>query len=145
MRVVAANVLLYAVNEDSPHHRVARSWLDRALRGSEAVGFAWVVLLAFLRLSTRPGLFPAPLTLDEAADAIELWLDQPPAVVLEPTERHVRLLRGLLDRSGTAANLVNDAHLAALALEHGAALVSFDRDFARFEGLRWRAPAEPAR
>ena len=144
MQVVDANVLLYAINRDAPHHRVARSWLDSALRGSEAIGFAWVVLLAFLRLSTRPGLFPRPLTLDEAAGAVELWLAQPAAVTLAPTDRHLQLLRGLLAGSGTAANLVNDAHLAALALEHGAALVSFDRDFARFEGLRWRSPAQPA-
>ncbi len=141
MQVVDANVLLYAINRDAPHHRVARSWLDRALRGSEAVGFAWIVLLAFLRLSTRPGRFPRPLALEEAGEAMELWLAQPAAVTLAPTDRHLHLLRGLLEASGTAANLVNDAHLAALALEHGAARVSFDRDFARFEGLRWRSPA----
>lgn len=145
MQLVDANVLLYAVNEDAPHHAAAHSWLDDALAGSEAVGFSWVVLLAFLRLSTRPGLFPRPLTLDEAAGVAELWLGQPAAVVVHPTGRHLSLLRGLLGTVGTAANLVNDAHLAALALEHGAELISFDRDFQRFEGVRQRSPDEARR
>lgn len=140
MKLVDANVLLYAVNEDAPHHETAHSWLDGAVRGREAIGFAWIVLLAFLRLTTRPSLFPRPLTLDEAAGVVEGWLDAPPAVVVDPTERHLSLLRGLLGGVGTAANLVNDAHLATLALEHGAEIVSFDRDFERFEGVRWRSP-----
>ncbi len=142
MQLVDANVLLYAVNEDAPHHAAAHSWLDDALGSREAVGFAWVVLLAFLRLSTRPGLFARPLTLDEAAGVVELWLSQPAAVVVHPTGRHLSLLRGLLGTTGTAANLVNDAHLAALALEHGAEIVSFDRDFQRFPGVRQRSPED---
>lgn len=141
MRLVDANVLLYAVNADAPHHAAAHSWLDDALNDREAIGFAWVVLLAFLRLATRPGLFPRPLALDEAATVVELWLDQPAAIVVHPSERHLSLLRGLLGTVGTAANLVNDAHLATLALEHRAEIVSFDRDFERFEGVRWRSPA----
>jgi len=98
------------------------------------------VLLAFLRLSTRPGLFPHPLTAAEAVRVVELWLSSPAAVVLNPSDRHLALLTGLLTESGTAANLVNDAHLATLALEHGAEVVSFDRDFARFAGIRWSVP-----
>lgn len=140
MQVVDANVLLYAVNEDAPHHGAARTWLDGALGGRETVGFDWVVLLAFLRLSTRPGLFPRPLSLAQAVGVVELWLAQPPAVLLQPTPRHLAVLHGLLSPSGTAANLVNDAHLGALALEHGAEIVSFDGDFGRFEGVRWRRP-----
>lgn len=140
MKLVDANVLLYAVNEDAPHHATAHSWLDHGLAGPETVGFAWVVLLAFLRLSTRPGLFPRPLTLDEAAGAVELWLEQPAALVVHPSDRHLSLVRGLLGTVGTAANLVNDAHLATLALEHGAEIVSFDRDFERFEGVRVAVP-----
>ena len=99
------------------------------------------MLLAFLRLSTRPALFPRPRTLDEAAGVVELWLDQPAAVVVHPTERHLTLLHGLLSTVGTAASFVNDAQLAALALEHGAEIVSFDRDFERFEGVRVAFPA----
>lgn len=139
MRIVDANVLLYAVNPASPLQERARTWLDGALGSTEAVGFAWTVLLGFLRLATSP-IFPSPLTVGEAAGVVELWLAQPPAVVVEPTPRHVGLVRGLLEHSGTAANLVNDAHLAALALEHGAELVSFDHDFQRFAGLRWTSP-----
>ncbi len=141
MQLVDANVLLYAVNEDAPQHDAARRWLDGVLAGAEPVGFAWVALLAFLRLATRAGLFPRPLSVDEAAGVIELWLEQPAAVVVHPTARHLGLLRGLLAESGGAANLVNDAHLAVLALEHGAEVVSFDRDFERFEGVRRRSPA----
>jgi toxin-antitoxin system PIN domain toxin len=143
VKLVDANVLLYAVNEDAPQHDGAHAWLDGALNERETVGLAWIVLLAFLRLTTRVGLFPQPLTLDEAAGAVELWLGQPAAVVVHPSDRHLRLLRGLLAGVGTAANLVADAHLAALALEHGAEIVSFDRDFQRFEGLRWSSP-QPA-
>ena len=140
MRLVDANVLLYAVNIDALLHRPAREWMDDALDGPEPVGFAWVVLLAFLRLSTRPGLFPRPLDLETAAGVVETWLAAAPAVVVHPTTRHLTILHGLLGRLGTAGNLVNDAHLAALALEHGAEVVSFDRDFSRFPGLRWRLP-----
>jgi toxin-antitoxin system PIN domain toxin len=140
LKIVDANVLLYAVNEDAPHHRAAHSWLDEALGGREAIGFAWVALLAFLRLATRTGLFPRPLTLLEAGGVLEHWLDQPAAVVLHPTERHLGLLCGLLGPAGTAANLVTDAHLATLALEHGAEVVSFDHDFERFEGVRRTSP-----
>jgi hypothetical protein len=140
VKVVDANVLLYAVNKVASHHTAARSWLDGVLAGGEAVGFAWVALLAFLRLSTRPGLFPRPLSLAQAVGVVELWLGQPAAIVLHPTERHLSLLNGLLDAVGSAANLVNDAHLAALALEHGAEIVSFDSDFARFNGVQWSPP-----
>ncbi len=140
MKVVDANVLLYAVNADAPHHRTARRWLDAELNGTGTVGFAWVVLLAFLRLSTNASLFPRPLASEDAFDIVEAWLGQPTAIVLHPTARHVALLRGLLEPLGTAANLVDDAHLAGLALEHGAELVSFDSDFARFRGVHWRTP-----
>lgn len=140
MQLVDANVLLYAVNEDAPNHAAARRWLDSALGGQETVAFAWIALLAFLRLSTRASLFPRPLTPADATGIVARWLERPTAVVLHPTERHLGLLQGLLGDSGTAANLVNDAHLAALALEHGASIVSFDADFARFKGVRAHRP-----
>jgi toxin-antitoxin system PIN domain toxin len=140
VRVVDANVLLYAVNPAAPRHHRARAWLDAALRAGETVGFAWTVLLTFLRIATHPGVFPRPLAVDAAVRTAELWLAQPPAVVVEPTARHLGLLAGLLAESGTAGNLVNDAHLATLALEHRAELVSFDRDLLRFEGVRLAVP-----
>jgi len=144
LKLVDANVLLYAVNEDAPRHTEARAWLDDALEGSETVGLAWTALLAFLRLSTRRDLFPNPLPLDTAVDVVEHWLGRPAALVVHPTDRHLALLHGLLAPFGTAANLVGDAHLAALALEHSAQVVSFDRDFGRFEGVRWLEPSGPA-
>ncbi|MDQ6613711.1 MAG: type II toxin-antitoxin system VapC family toxin [Actinomycetota bacterium] len=140
MKIVDANVLLHAVNEDSPQHGPALGWLDAALSGAETVGFAWVVLLAFLRLTTRAGLWRRPLTVDEACGVVEGWLTQPSAVVVHPTSRHLQVLHGLLITTGTASNLVTDAHMAALAVEHGAEVVSFDRDFGRFPGLRWHLP-----
>ncbi len=135
MLLVDANVLLNAVNEGAREHLTASDWLRRALAGQEAVAFAWTVVLAFLRLGTHPAILPRPLTPTQAATVLERWLDSPPAVTIEPTRRHLPLLRGLLEQAGTGGNLVGDAHLAALALEYGATVVSFDRDFARFDGL----------
>jgi len=138
--VVDANVLLYAVDAASAHHEPSLSWLDAALGGAEAVGLAWVALLAFIRIGTSPSILRAPMTADEATGQVETWLGAPAAVVAQPTARHAGLLRGLLREAGTAGNLAVDAHLAALAIEHGAELVSYDRDFARFPGVRHRLP-----
>ncbi|MGH2971482.1 MAG: type II toxin-antitoxin system VapC family toxin [Gaiellaceae bacterium] len=140
MQLVDANVLLYATDSGARHHAASRSWLENALGGTEAVGFAWTVVLAFLRIGTSRAAFANPLTLEDAADQVEDWLAQAPALVVEPTSRHLGLVRGLLAETGTAANLVNDAHLAALAVEHGAEVVSFDRDFQRFAGVRLFVP-----
>jgi uncharacterized protein len=138
--VVDANVLLYAVDDASTHHERSLSWLDDSLAGTEAVGFAWVALLAFIRVATTPVIFPTPLTADDATEQVETWLAAPAALVVHPTPRHVPLLRGLLRDTGTAGNLTTDAHLAALALEHGADVVSYNRDFARFPGVKHRLP-----
>lgn len=143
MVIVDANVLVYAVDSRSTHHRPSLAWLESALGGSEAVGFAWTVILAFLRLTTSRAILENPLDVEEASAQLERWLDAPAAVLVEPTARHLALVRGLLREAGTAANLVNDAHLAALALEHGASIVSFDRDVGRFGGVRLRLPGEP--
>jgi toxin-antitoxin system PIN domain toxin len=140
VRLVDANVLIYAVNEASTHHEAARTWLDGALSGEETVGFAWSVVLAFLRLTTHPAVFAQPLDADAATTIVRGWTDQPTARLIDPTPRHLDLLSGLLAESGTAANLVSDAHLAALAIEHDAVLVTFDSDFGRFTGLRTERP-----
>lgn len=140
MKLPDANVLLYAVDETSPLHKAAREWLEARLSGSETVGFAWVVLLAFLRLSTSPRVFASPLDLGSALDLVDSWLAQPCATVVHPGDRHSVLLRELLAPLGTAGNLTTDAHLGAIAVEHGAELVSFDRDFQRFERVEWRLP-----
>lgn len=136
MHLVDANVLIHAVNRASARHEVARTWLDDALAGSEAVGFGWVALLAFLRLSTHPSIFARPLDATDATGVVRAWLAQPPAVVVAPGPRHAEVLGDLLAEAGTAGNLVNDAHLAALAIEHGAAIATFDADFGRFRGVR---------
>lgn len=133
MLLLDANVLLHAVNERAREHRVASEWLRRTLGEGEAIAFAWTVLLAFLRLSTHPSVFPEPLSPAQAAEVAARWLEARPSVMLEPTRRHLPLLRGLLERAGTGGNLVGDAHLAALALEYGATVISFDRDFERFD------------
>lgn len=142
MNLVDANVLLYAVNEDDPEHDRARTCLDTMLNGTETVGFAMVVLLAFLRLTTRDGLFPDPLAPEQAMSIVRTWTDRPPSIIVAPTARHLDVLAGLLVETGTAGNLVTDAHLAALAIEHGAAVVSYDRGFARFSGVRTLHPRD---
>jgi toxin-antitoxin system PIN domain toxin len=140
MILIDANVLIYAVNEDAPLNRRAKRCLESSLGGSETVGFSWVVLLAFLRLSTRPGLFRNPLTIAAACDVVDSWLDQSSATIVHAGPRHLRIFRDLLVPLGTGGNLTSDAHLAAIAIEHGAELCSFDADFARFPGLKWRSP-----
>jgi toxin-antitoxin system PIN domain toxin len=140
VRLVDLNLLLYAIDEEAPAHERAKAWLEEALSGTEELGFAWVVLLGFVRLTTSPAVFEAPLGADEALDIVDGWLAQPVATVVDPSERHARNLRELLAPLGTAGNLTTDAHLAALAIEHGAELCSRDADFSRFPGLRWRDP-----
>lgn len=140
MKILDANLLLYAVNEDAPLHKKARTWVEAVLSGTEAVGFEWTVLLAFLRLSTRAVVFPAPLRTEEAFALIDSWLAQPCAVTVQPTERHLDVLKEIVTPFGTAGNLTSDAHLAAVAREHGAELCSSDADFARFAGIRWTNP-----
>jgi len=140
MILLDANLLIYAVNEDAPLHRRAKPWLESILSGQETVGFPWNVLLAFLRLTTRPGLFRNPLPVEIAFDVVATWLGQTCATVVHPGPRHLAVLRELIEPLGTGGNLTSDAHLAALAIEHGAELCSSDGDFARFAGLKWRNP-----
>jgi toxin-antitoxin system PIN domain toxin len=135
MKLIDANVLLYAVNADAREHARAKSWIEATLSDVEPVAFAWVAMLAFLRIATRGGLFAKPLKLPKAFDLLEAWLGARNVQILHPTHDHLAILRILL-KPGTNASLVTDAHLAALAIEHGAELVSFDRDFVRFDGLR---------
>ena len=140
MILLDANLLIYAVNEQAPQNRKAKVWLESVLSGQEMVGFPWTVLLAFLRLTTRPGLFRQPLPVDAALDIVSAWLDRSAATVVHPGPRHLQLLHQLLVPLGTGGNLTSDGHLAALAIEHGAELYSCDSDFARFPGLKWRNP-----
>jgi toxin-antitoxin system PIN domain toxin len=140
MIVVDANLLLYAYNPSAGQHEKARAWLEAVISGTEPVGLAWAVILAFVRISTNPRAFPKPLTVVEAVVIVSEWMAQPVVRVVEPTDRHWALLAQVLEGAQAKGPLVTDAHLAALAIEHGATLYSTDSDFARFSRLRWRNP-----
>lgn len=140
MKLVDLNILLYAVNQDAVQHATVRRWWESALNGDEPVGLAWVVLLGFLRLATNHQVFPKPLTVVQAAAKIDTWLAQPNVRIVRETDEQWRILRGLLEQTGTAGNLTTDGHLASMAMAHGATLVSCDADFARFDKLRWENP-----
>ncbi|MGH8657014.1 MAG: type II toxin-antitoxin system VapC family toxin [Gammaproteobacteria bacterium] len=140
MKVVDLNVLLYAVNENAVHHTPLLKWWEEAINGDEPLGLPWIVLLGFLRISTNPRIFPQPLEPDTAISKIGIWLSLDNTRLVCEKEEHWDILRSLLAETGTAGNLTTDAHLATLAISHGAALVSCDNDFARFKGLRWENP-----
>lgn len=137
MKLPDVNILLYAVNADSPQQPTAARWLERAYAEPGGIGFAWIVLLGFIRIATRPGIFPQPLTLEDALGQVDEWLNHPRARLLHPTDRHAAVLARLLIGAGRGGDLVTDAHLAALAIQHHATLGSFDRDFGRFPGLQF--------
>lgn len=141
MKLVDTNVLLHAVNPSAAEHDRCRRWVEGALSGGAPVGFAWLALVGFVRIATHPGILPRPLTSGDAMDLVDAWLATPSARLLQPGARHPGLLREMLDAVGAAGNLTNDAHLAALAVEHRATMVSLDSDFARFPGVRWERPA----
>ena len=140
MKLVDLNLLLYAVNRDAEPHERARRWWEASLSEEEPVGLAWAVLLGFLRISTSGRVMPKPLRPDLAMAIVGEWLAQPPVRIVQPTASHWDLLKQLLQPLGTAGNLTTDAHLAALALEHGATLYSTDSDFQRFAHLKWKNP-----
>lgn len=144
MKLPDVNLLLYAIDETSPRFDRARPWVEGLFGGTETVALAWPVLLAFLRLTTKPQIVAAPLSIGEALDVVDGWLVRPNVVVVHPTGRHAAILRELLVPLGAAGNLTTDAHLAALAIEHGAELCSSDADFSRFPGVRWRDPLRDA-
>jgi toxin-antitoxin system PIN domain toxin len=140
VKLLDVNLLLYAYDSSSARHTSARDWLEQTLSGTETVGMPWIVLLAFIRLSTRSVVVGHALDVDTAVGYVERWLEQPCVTIVHPTRRHATILRELLTPLGTAGNLTTDAHLAALAIEHGAELCSCDGDFARFTGLCWVDP-----
>ena len=140
MTLVDLNVVLYAINTAAARHEEARAWWESALGGDEPVGLAWSVVTGFLRLSTRASILPRPLTVEQACRRVNRWLAQPTVRLVRETDEHWLHLDRLLAGTGTGGNLTTDAHLAALAISHGATLVSFDNDFARFPDLRWSNP-----
>lgn len=142
MILIDANLLIYAVNSDAPHHGRARSWLIKTLSGDRPVGLPWICLLAFVRITTRRGILARPIGVDEALGYVDSWLEQPFVAAVGPGEGHWPILRNLVRFSGTAGNLTSDAHIAALALERGAAIYSADYDFRRFPGVDHVNPLE---
>ena len=140
MILVDANLLVYAHVGSFPQHARARRWLDDRLNGAAPVGLPWPSLLGFMRLTTNPRIFERPLLMAGAWRQVKNWLDCRPVWVPQATEKHRQILESLLEETGGRANLIPDAHLAALALEHGLILCSTDGDFARFHALRWENP-----
>jgi toxin-antitoxin system PIN domain toxin len=140
MILLDANVLLYAYHAADPHHERAKKWLERTLSSGEQVRLSWFSVLAFVRIGTNPRVFEHPLTIREAVDHVQSWLDLPNVSVLEPAERYWPLLRTALVDAQVSGPLVSDAALAALAIEHGATLATTDRDFSRFAGLKTLDP-----
>jgi uncharacterized protein len=136
VNLLDANILLYAYNKATEQHERARRWLEDALAGSVPVAFCWPTILAFLRIATSPRAVSRPLRIAEASSIVESWLALPITTLLLPTDRHWEILGKLLVAGQASGPLVSDAHLAALAIEHGATLITNDRDFARFAGLR---------
>ncbi len=140
MILVDANLLVYAYAREVPQHEEARRWLDEQLNGSFKVGLPWPSVLAFTRLISNPRIFERPVAPADAWKQVEEWLGLARAWVPLPTDQHCQILARLIDQIGSRANLVPDAHLAALALEHGLTLCSTDGDFARFPELDWVNP-----
>jgi toxin-antitoxin system PIN domain toxin len=140
--LVDANLLLYAYNSAADEHQKARAWLEEVMSGHEPVALCWQVLLAFLRLATNRKVFPRPLSRTEAMLIVSRWLERSQAFILEPGEKHWEILQQTVSAAKVSGPLVMDAHLAALAIEHGAILYTTDRDFARFSKLRFNNPLE---
>ncbi len=140
MILVDANLLLYAKVSDYPEHIRTRLWLEGQINGNTRVGLPWPSLLAFVRIATNPRVFEQPLSVRDAWEQVRDWLNLPMVWIPSPTHQHAEILGELLVTTGSVGNLVPDAHLAALAIEHGLTLCSSDGDFGRFPRLHWRNP-----
>jgi uncharacterized protein len=142
MILIDANVLIYAYHPAAEKHRRSKEWLAKTFESGERIGLSWTTVLAFLRLTTSPKPFSIPLTSEEAGAIVTGWFSYPEVSILPPTERHWTILSRLLADGQARGPLVMDAHLAALAIEHGATLCTTDRDFTRFKGLRLLNPLD---
>lgn len=141
--LVDANILLYSVDETSPFHGPARDWMTEALNGPRRIGIPWMSLAAFVRITTNPRALAQPLSPAEAWEFVENWLDAPATWVPAPGRSHRTILGRLIRDLDLRANLVSDAVLAAVCIEHGLAIVSADSDFARFGEITWINPVAP--
>jgi toxin-antitoxin system PIN domain toxin len=140
MLIPDVNILVYAYNIDWPQHELARKWWETSLRQSRPIGIPWATSLGFIRIVTNRRIMTSPLPVEDAIRRVRSWLDHPCVRIVGPGDRHAEILFELLMKLGTAGNLTSDAHLAALAIEYQAELVSADADFSRFPGLRWFNP-----
>ena len=136
MILIDTNILIYAINRDSPMHEPAQSWLNKQLSAGTRIGLPWLVIVAFVRLTTNHRVFPNPLSAEDAIQAVDEWLAIPHVSPLNPGDDHWQALSRLLLRVGTAGNLTNDAHLAAIAIDNACVICSADNDFKRFQGVQ---------
>jgi toxin-antitoxin system PIN domain toxin len=143
VKLIDANILLYADNREAEHHETTRRWLQAALGGSESIVVPWICSVAYLRIATNPRAMSAPLDLRDALEFLRRVLSSPRVVAAEPDHLHLDRVSALLTATGVGGNLVNDAHLGALALQYNATVVSYDNDFSRFPGVRWERPQLP--
>jgi toxin-antitoxin system PIN domain toxin len=140
VKIVDTNILLYAIDPAAVAHEAVAKWWAAATNADEQLGFAWVSVLGFVRIATNPRVFARPLTVRQALDQAGVWLDMPIARIVQEPRDHWKLVEQLIATIGTAGNLTTDAHLAALAISHGATLVSCDTDFLKFRQLRFENP-----
>ncbi|MES2596427.1 MAG: TA system VapC family ribonuclease toxin [Verrucomicrobiota bacterium] len=143
MFAVDVNLLIYAVNADAAEHEVVRSWLETEINAGTSIGVPWIALLGFIRLSINPKVLGQPLTLDQALHQVHDWLSLPNVFVLEPGIDHLSHFTAACQSVKAGPNLITDAHLAAIVMEHGATMASCDTDFGRFPGLPWVNPLNP--
>ncbi len=144
MKLLDANVLLYAYDASSAHHVVCRNWLEAALNGAEPVGLPWQTVLAFVRIATNFRAVRTPLKAPQACAIVATWFERPQVIVVEAGERFWEIFREQTTLAQVSGPLVTDAALAALALEQGATLCTTDMDFRRFEGLKRLDPTQSA-
>lgn len=138
--LVDANILLYSIDEESQFHEAAKSWLEDALNGPRRVALPWASLTAVVRIATHPRALREPLSPTDAWQFVDEWLDAPSTWIPQPGHTHREILGRLVRDLELRANLVSDASLAALCIEHGLSIVSADSDFARFTELDWINP-----
>jgi uncharacterized protein len=140
MILTDANLLIYAYNELSPEHKAARTWLQETLSTAEPLAFSWLAIMAFVRVTTNRKIFARPYTTDEAFDVVANWLSAPGSLILAPGDEHLSIVRRLAHDSGVYGATLTDAHVAALAIEHGVILATTDSDFGQFASLKWMNP-----
>lgn len=140
MIIPDTNLLIYALDLRSPHHEAASRWWRNCLNDTESIGLTWQVVVSVLRITSSPRLLDRPVPIAVLLDQVDLWLRSPAVEVIEPRKDHVQAMRSIAEPLGLAGDVMNDVHLAALALEYGAVVHTADRDFARFKGVRWFNP-----